>query len=817
MWAAKHLDLVSGFAVALGVGAAMLTGYGVAAADTGGAGASANSGSATHSSPSKASAGPAKSSAPKKTNKRTVATSDSTTNTATAAADDTVALPAITKRFAPIRTPKSTTTTTTTTLTTPSGLVVPSTANLQTSTATAAPSPSGLLTGLVSGIFGGNSPTKSVVSPTDWLAAAASRRELAAAVATNPTFTFTNGVIYGNVNGTGTSPLTYTVIGAPNAGGKVTLNSSTGAFSFLPDLSVVQSQGVETFQVLTHENPAFITALTSIPVVGGLIIAPIVMQLYQTPLLNVLLAPVIGASSITNVNVDVGDLAGLNPVAFTTRVPSVGGALISVNYFPATGLQAGESAPTVLNGPGLGTAGNIDPASQTIVSGLVPGLVPLRNDGYNVITWDPRGEFASTGILQLDSPAFEGQDVSAIIDWAQTMGSVEKDGTGDPLIGMVGGSYGGGIQLVAAGIDKRIDAIVPGIAWNNLTDSLYPRDTFKTSYASLLLLSLVTTGARINTQIYEGIILGDLLGVLTNSQQALLASSGPDFLDGNITAPTLFIQGTVDVLFPLQQALMNSQMLNPATDQAMIWFCGGHGACLDLTADQQAAQSQFLVGQSLNWLDKYVKGDVVADPPKFQWIDQNGVYHASDLLPNNPAFNLPPANNLNTAGSGGILPIVPLIGGSGPQSEIPIPYSFGLGAPARNAINVPLNVGTTEANIVGAPTLTMTYSGLGTSRSVYAQIVDEDTGRVVGNIVTPIPVTLNGQQQTVEIPMENIAYTVNANGTQSHLTLQIVSSATPFLNFTQYGVINVSNVGVTMPVYNTANNALIANNLVSVA
>ena len=541
------------------------------------------------------------------------------------------------------------------------------------------------------------------------------------------------------------------------------------------------------------------------------------MALYQTPVVNVLLAPLIGASTISNVVVPVGALVGDNPVAFTTKVPSVGGALISVNYFPATGLQTGDSAPTVLNGPGLGASGEIDPTDQTTVGGLVPGLIPLRDGGYNVITWDPRGEFASTGTLQLDSPAFEGQDVSAIIDWAQTMDSVQKDETGDPLIGMVGGSYGGGIQLVAAGIDKRIDAIVPGIAWNNLNDSLYPRDTFKTSYASLLLLSLVTSGARINTQIYAGIVLGDLLGVLTDSQQALLASSGPDFLDANITAPTLFIQGTVDVLFPLQQALMNAQMLNPATPSAMIWFCGGHGSCLDLTPEQQAAQSQFLVTDTMNWLDKYVKGETVADPPKFQWIDQNGVYHASDLLPTDPAFNLPPANNLVTDGSGGLLPIIPLIGGSGPQSEIPIPYSLGLGAPASNAINVPLNVGTTEANIVGAPTLTMTYSGLGTSRSVYAQIVDEDTGRVVGNIVSPIPVTLNGQQQTVEIPMEDIAYTVNANGQQSHLTLQIVSSATPYLNFTQYGVINVSGVSVTMPVYNTANNAVTAPEMVSAA
>ena len=51
---------------------------------------------------------------------------------------------------------------------------------------------------------------------------------------------------------------------------------------------------------------------------------------------------------------------------------------------------------------------------------------------------------------------------------------------------MVGASYGGGVQLVTAGTpDKRIDAIVPTIAWNSLNDSLYPNDAFKTAYGSL--------------------------------------------------------------------------------------------------------------------------------------------------------------------------------------------------------------------------------------------------------------------------------------------------------------------------------------------
>ena len=182
------------------------------------------------------------------------------------------------------------------------------------------------------------------------------------------------------------------------------------------------------------------------------------------------------------------------PVAFTVKVISFDGTPISTNFFPASGLQTGESANTILEGPGLGSAGTTDPLSTDgilSIPGLVPGIAPLRDAGYNVVTWDPRGEYASGGVLQLDSPDFEAKDVSAIID--MTLALPETDG--HQRIGMVGGSYGGGIQLVTATIDPRINAIVPGIAWNTLNSSLYPKDVFKSAWGTLLTLDLLEAGA----------------------------------------------------------------------------------------------------------------------------------------------------------------------------------------------------------------------------------------------------------------------------------------------------------------------------------
>ena len=123
-----------------------------------------------------------------------------------------------------------------------------------------------------------------------------------------------------------------------------------------------------------------------------------------------------------------------------------------------------------------------------------------------------------------------------------------------------------------------------------------------------------------------------------------------------------------------------------------------------------------------------------------------------------------------------------------------------MAAPAAIALNVPIPTPATKTYLVGAPELTLTYAGLGTSRNIYAQIVDLNTGRTLGNLVTPIPVTLDGGQHTVTVDMENIAYTMHP-GTKpgDKLALQIVDSATAYENFSSFGVVHVSNINLTLP------------------
>jgi ABC-2 type transport system ATP-binding protein len=375
------------------------------------------------------------------------------------------------------------------------------------------------------------------------------------------------------------------------------------------------------------------------------------------------------------------------------------------------------------------------------------------------------------------------------------------DELADPLIGMVGGSYGGTIQLTAASTDPRIDAIVPQLAWNSLPSSLYPNSNqFKTAMGSGLTIALGVTGARINPQIYEGILTGLTLGILTQTSLAVLASSGPTTLLNQLKAPTLLFQGAEDVLFGLAESVTNAQMIlaNPyGTPVKMVWFCGGHGTCLDPLNPYQD-DAAFI--DNLKWLDQYVAGDPgePADTiPAFQWYDQLGVYRSSDLLPFQDGFTNP--DPYRVTGSGGLLGIVSTLGGSGPSPLDRMPYSIGNGGAAWNALNLNV-IPPAGSQIVGSPTLGFTHSGLGTSRTVYAQLVDNTTGRVLGNLVTPVPVILDGREHTVSIPMEAIAYTADTSDTSGSLTLQITSSASNFANFTSFGLIGISGITLDLPI-----------------
>jgi ABC-2 type transport system ATP-binding protein len=750
------------------------------------------------------------------------------------------------------------------------------------------PAPTAAPTGAVSGFLSkagdlvtddAGTGSLPVAMPLEWAYLAYSRRELSGPAASvdpgpvakattsepltkngitvNPTTALVDGIIQGTMQATSErgNPLTFSWVDSRNGvdgtnGGKVVLGSvpvgnlptpdakpvtDPQSYTILPYATWLDpgvAKTTQQFSIRVTEVTEFDEFVTGIPLIG-LVAAPVITLLQQLPLISDLLAPIIGASILATINVDVAALTKDGaPVAFTYRVPSFDGTLISTNYFPASGLTAGDEAPAALFGPGLGGGGEVNPYGYSSTNDFTPTVAALRAEDYNVVTWAPRGNYDSGGVLQLDNPFYEGRDASAIVSWlanpSNNLGAA-LNGPGDPKVGMVGGSYGGGIQWVTASTDPRIDAIVPAISWNSLPESLYPSEIFKTSWGNFLLLALevlppVTgnaAGARINDLIYQAILTGNLFGRVGESPLAMVNSSGPTVLLNKLEAPALIVQGTYDSLFPLDQAVTNAQTIlaNPYdTPVKMIWFCGGHGACNDEAVPAPADQRTQIYADTFAWLNQYVKGEgTAADAiPTFQWYDQRNALWTSDLFSFDEGFNKP--QPLVTTSDGGSLAILPLLGGSGSSGvpeqfkgtplatlyRFPFDRFIGVGASvASNAINVPITVGVRD-QVVGAPELTFTYSGLGTSRAVFAQIVEGPSpefpdGRVLGGLVTAVPVTLDGKEHTVSMPLQQIAYSQYPDRLSPPLSLQITSSATQFAN-SAIGFINISDINLELPV-----------------
>ena len=98
----------------------------------------------------------------------------------------------------------------------------------------------------------------------------------------------------------------------------------------------------------------------------------------------------------------------------------------------------------------------------------------LAADGFVVLAYTARGFGRSTGQIALNSPDYEVVDAQALVDWLAARPEVRTDAPGDPRIGVTGASYGGALALMLAGTDRRVDAVVPLITWNDLSAALLP-------------------------------------------------------------------------------------------------------------------------------------------------------------------------------------------------------------------------------------------------------------------------------------------------------------------------------------------------------
>lgn len=500
-------------------------------------------------------------------------------------------------------------------------------------------------------------------------------------------------------------------------------------------------------------------------------------------------------------------LAAAVAVVACAAVPSVAAADdVVVTSFDATPIvvhpypgTTGSAAPTVLLGPGYGSPG------AKVGDAFVQGLLA---QGYNVVTWDPRGFGVSGGTVNIDDPLIEGRDTSAIIDWIAQQPWAQLDGPNDPRLGMAGGSYGAGIQYATAANDHRIDALTPIVGWHTLETALYKDQTFKQGWNGLLYFSgksaaendgLAGGAAGVQTGGLDPHI-GDAYtaavgtGKLRPEDLAWFRGRGPGEANlTKITAPTLVIGGTVDTLFPLDEDIaIYRNLVGHHVPTKMLWFCGGHGVCHTGTGDPGgpkdaalALGSGHVTAAITAWFAKYLKGDAsVSTGPGFEWLADDATWRSAAAYP-------APAGPPVTVTAKGKPKLKIVTGpGSGAATEAKPEV-------AAKALQVPFKLAR-ATQLLGPPTLRITYQGKASTKSVrvFAQIVDVKRKLVVGNQVTPIPMVLDAKKRSVTRPLTPIAAAGLKGG---RYVLQLVSASQVWLPQRAKGSFTASKLTLTLP------------------
>lgn len=344
---------------------------------------------------------------------------------------------------------------------------------------------------------------------------------------------------------------------------------------------------------------------------------------------------------------------------------------------------ASTPAPAILATNGFGLSKD---APEMTATGAF-----YASHGYVVLTYTGAGFGGSGGCIQLDSADYDAKDASGLISVLGAMPFVAHDARG-PLVGMTGGSYGGGITLVAAEHDPRIRAIAPGRTWNSLQYALDPNNLIVPGDPTGFSHQLVTEGvfkaewtslfyALGNAQPAMGnggcpqdkvanaasdpvnassvatcpgyyLVLcqtyGEVAatGDLTAAGRSLLAGASGETGLAALDVPTLLLQGQSDTLFNENDAAATYLSLKSrGVPVEWIWNSGGHGGYNSLPGEgdvygggDTGLDSAYLTVRTLQWFDRWLRGDhQVRTGPGFAYYRD---WIGASLLPNpvGPAY-----------------------------------------------------------------------------------------------------------------------------------------------------------------------------------
>jgi predicted acyl esterase len=306
--------------------------------------------------------------------------------------------------------------------------------------------------------------------------------------------------------------------------------------------------------------------------------------------------------------------------------------------------------------------------------------------GYAVLSYSGLGFGGSGCKITLDDPDYDGQAGSQLVSYlggqpgiaytdaahttpAPALDVVVHDATDhdgvaqtyDPRVGMVGGSYGGQIQFAVAGVDHRVDTIVPIITWNDLSYSLGPNNTNQTSGVSTAnsgatkltwglffsadgmaqgLANAQSDPSRLfpcpnfATFVCPALVHAGSLGYFDTASTAALRHASVATYMSRIKIPVYLLQGETDTLFNLNEAVATYKALKAqGTPVKMIWQSWGHSdstpAPGEIDLGNPDPATQYETGLVSNWFEHYLQGNsLVSTGPQFayfrNWVSYTG-------------------------------------------------------------------------------------------------------------------------------------------------------------------------------------------------
>lgn len=375
---------------------------------------------------------------------------------------------------------------------------------------------------------------------------------------------------------------------------------------------------------------------------------------------------------------------------------------------------------------------------------------------------------------------------------------------------MIGGSYGGQIQFAIAGLDPRMDALVPQITWNDLSYSLVPNNTdfrggvtYNTPGVTKLDWPLLFFGLGVgqgfanaladpsrvapcpnfSDAVCPALVQTGAQGYPSESTLAFLRHASVASYMNRIRIPTLLSQGENDTLFNLQESVATYRaLLSQGTPVKMVWRSAGHsgGDLGKSESDASNPEAAYESRMALEWFDFYLRG--TGDPPTLDFsFLRDWASYAGDAAPavgSTPSYPAGTDQPLYLSGSDALVPAKGDVkAGSARFIAQPAPTSSGgaafSGSPAADAPGTFAGFTSTplpeDVDVVGVPTLTVkldapTFAALqatdpGAKLVLFAKLYDVDPAGAVdlpGDIVNAVRVA--DVTKPVRIELAGIAH-----------------------------------------------------------